>query len=321
MSERDPLLKTGPQVQRAADNTETGEITNVDESQLSKIVIQESWIIAKNALPVICSYVLQNSIQTGSVFVVGRLGPFELSVAAFSYMFCMSTTWLLGLGGTTAIDTLASASFTSSGDPKKVGLILQRAGIVLSAFYVPFAILWFFSAGFLRALKQEEELADSVQDFLRVLIPGGVGYVAFEALKKYLQAQNIMQAGTYVLLITSPVNLGLNYVLIYSMKLGLLGAPLATGITYWLSFLLLLVYTWRIDGYQCWGGFSKDALRGLWPMTKLAFNGIMMIGTEWWSFEIITIAAGQLGGLDLSAQSVICTSDQLLNTIPFGCKY
>lgn len=236
-------------------------------------------------------------------------------------MFAMATTWLLGLGGTTAIDTLASATFSSSSDKHKVGVILQRAGIVLGVMYIPFAILWMFSAGFLRLLKQEEELADLVQQFLRVLIPGGIGYVAFEALKKYLQAQNIMQAGTYVLLVTSPLNLALNYVLIYPFGMGLLGAPLATGITYWISFGFLVLYTWKINGWQCWGGFSKDALSGLWPMTKLAIGGVLMIGTEWWSFEIITIAAGQLGGLDLSAQSVICTSDQLLNTIPFGCMY
>lgn len=317
MSERSPLLKSNP---HGDDVPEEGTIDAVNDSKsYTGQVLTEFWIILKNALPVIGSYILQNSIQTGSVFVVGRSSPLNLSVAAFSYMFAMATTWLLGLGGTTAIDTLASASFSSASDKRRVGVILQRAGIVLGVMYIPFAILWFFSAGFLRLLKQEEELADLVQEFLRVLIPGGIGYVGFEALKKYLQAQNIMQAGSYVLLITSPLNLALNYVMIYTFGMGLLGAPLATGITYWLSFGLLAIYTWKVDGYQCWGGFSREALKGLWPMTKLATNGVLMIGTEWWSFEIITIVAGQLGGLDLSAQSVICTSDQLLNTIPFGC--
>ena len=40
---------------------------------------------------VILSYVLQNSIQTVSILVVGRLGPDELSAAAFSLMFAMVT--------------------------------------------------------------------------------------------------------------------------------------------------------------------------------------------------------------------------------------
>lgn len=40
---------------------------------------------------VILSYILQNSIQTVSILVVGRLGPNELSAAAFSLMFAMVT--------------------------------------------------------------------------------------------------------------------------------------------------------------------------------------------------------------------------------------
>ena len=43
-----------------------------------------------------------------------------------------------------------------------------------------------------------------------------------------------------------------------------------------------------------------------------------MVGTEWLAFEIITIMAGRLGTIPLAAQSVIATTDQLLNTIPFG---
>lgn len=40
---------------------------------------------------VIFSYILQNSIQTVSIVIVGRLGPTELSVAAFSLMLAFVT--------------------------------------------------------------------------------------------------------------------------------------------------------------------------------------------------------------------------------------
>ena len=40
---------------------------------------------------VILSYILQNSIQTTSIIVAGRLGPDELSVAAFSLMLAFVT--------------------------------------------------------------------------------------------------------------------------------------------------------------------------------------------------------------------------------------
>lgn len=129
-----------------------------------------------------------------------------------------------------------------------------------------------------------------------------------------------MRPGTYVLLITSPINAGLNYLFIYTFKIGLLGAPIATGISYWLSFILLLLYTRFIAGSRCWGGWSRKCL-SLKPMgmfARLAVLGVVHIGTEWWAFEIVAIVAGQLGTIPLASQSVIMTTDQVMNTIPFG---
>jgi len=44
------------------------------------------WQLLRDSVPVILSYILQNSIQTVSVLIAGRLGPDELSVSAFSLM-------------------------------------------------------------------------------------------------------------------------------------------------------------------------------------------------------------------------------------------
>ncbi len=127
-----------------------------------------------------------------------------------------------------------------------------------------------------------------------------------------------MRAGAYVLAITSPVNVGLNVLFIYTFDFGLVGAPLATGLSYWLSFLLLVAYARFVQGAECWGGLSRRCFHNLWTFTRLALLGIAHVGTEWWAFEIVAIVAGQLGKRPLAAQSVIMTSDQILNTVPFG---
>lgn len=127
-----------------------------------------------------------------------------------------------------------------------------------------------------------------------------------------------MRPGTYVLLITSPINAGLNFLFVYTFKMGLFGAPIATGISYWLSFLLLLAYARFVSGWDCWGGWSKKCLHHIGPFAKLAILGVIHVGTEWWAFEIVAIVAGQLGTIPLAAQSVIMTTDQVMNTIPFG---
>jgi MATE family multidrug resistance protein len=154
-----------------------------------RAILHELLILLRASLPVVVAYALQNSLQTVSVLIVGRLSPEALATAAFSYMFAASSGWLVALGGTTAIDTLASASFTGSSNPHTLGTILQRAFVVLFLFYVPVAGLWVFSEPVFAALGQEAFLARDAARFLGVLAPGGLGYVYFEALKKYLQAQ------------------------------------------------------------------------------------------------------------------------------------
>lgn len=171
----------------------TGELYELEDGTVSQtqLVLAEFWILLKGSIPVVVAYALQNSLQTISVLIVGRLSPEALATAAFSYMFAMATGWLVALGGTTAIDTLASATFTGSKNRHDLGIILQRSFIVLLLFYIPIAILWFCSEPVFKALGQEDYIARDSARFLSVLAPGGLGYIYFEALKKYLQAQGM----------------------------------------------------------------------------------------------------------------------------------
>lgn len=277
------------------------------------------WFLTKASIPVILAYMLQNSLQTMSILVAGRHSSEALAVSAFAYMFAMATAWLIALGGTSALDTLASSSFTSSKDKKHLGILLQRGIFVLSLFYVAVFVLWCFSEQLFRALGQPEHICVQSSRFLQLLGPGGLGYVWFECMKKFLQAQGIYRPGTYVLLVTSPLNVFLNYVFIYTFDFGVYGAPIATGISYWLSFLLLVAYAALVEGKECWSGLNlSKAITNAWPFARLAFLGVIHVGTEWWAFEIVALAAGRLGPLPLAAQSVVMTADQIINTIPFG---
>lgn len=122
-------------------STEDGEEEIEDEDEDGKsqwqLMLHEFWILLRGSLPVILAYTLQNSLQTFSVLIVGRLSPEALATAAFAYMFAMASGWLIALGGTTAIDTLASATFTGSKNPQDLGVILQRAYVVLGSFTSP----------------------------------------------------------------------------------------------------------------------------------------------------------------------------------------
>lgn len=126
------------------------------------------------------------------------------------------------------------------------------------------------------------------------------GYALFESGKRYLQAQGLFKAATYVLLICAPVNALLNWLLVWvcppkktldgvddltwpvqhpTIGVGFKGAPIAVCITDWLMAILLFGYVRFVAGKECWGGFTKRALVNWTPMIKLAVPGFIMLGT------------------------------------------
>jgi MATE family multidrug resistance protein len=162
-----------------------------DTSELlhGKRILTEFWELFKGSVPVILAYMLQMSLQTVPVIIVGHLSSMYLAASAFSLMFALVTGWMIALGGTTAMDTLASSTFTGSENKHDLGILLQRAFLVLGAFFVPVAVIWACSEHIFLALGQDPELSSLSSKFLTALIPGGLGYIYFETMKKYLQAQ------------------------------------------------------------------------------------------------------------------------------------
>jgi MATE family multidrug resistance protein len=158
-----------------------GEVYELEDGEMpkNKLVLHEFWVLFKGSVPVIAAYSLQNSLQTLSVLIVGRASPEDLATAAFSYMFAMCTGWLIALGGSTALDTLASSTFTGSTNKHDLGVLLQRSFIILGLFYIPVAALWVFSEPIFIALGQDPDLSRDSAKFLTYLIPGGIGYIYF----------------------------------------------------------------------------------------------------------------------------------------------
>lgn len=254
-------------------------------------------------------------------------GSFLISAddPTFFFFGVFFTGWCVALGGSTALDTLGSQAFTGGKHSTDLSVHFQRCVTLLWLLFVPVGIVWANMAPVLMALGQEEQLSRDTQQYLRVLLLAAPGYIGFECLKKYLQCQGIMDASTYVLILISPINVALNIYFVHYTRFGITGSPIALSLTFWLAFLFLIMYTACSPTHtrnQTWGGIQLRAAlldgRACVEFLKLALPGILMVGTEWAAFEIVALAAARLGSIPLAAQSVIMTTDQILNTIPFG---
>ncbi|KAI8080727.1 mate-domain-containing protein [Gilbertella persicaria] len=280
-----------------------------------------SWLV-KNAMPLVLSYLLQNSLQSVSIITAGRLGPHELASATLGSMFVTISGLSVATGATLSLDTLCSQAFTSSEDKTVVGLHVQRCLAFLSLLYIPLVGIWWHAESIFLLLRQDPMVAQFAGTYVRWMILAAPAFALFESLKKLLQAQGLFQAPTYILLMTAPVNLWLNYLLVHSSwSLGFHGAAIASCISYWCMVVLLFVYIQCVNGYQAWPRWSTVAAfdtRHWKPMVQLAVPGILLICTETWAYEIIALGASWVDTINLGAQSVILTSITALYTLAFG---
>lgn len=206
-----------------------------------------------------------------------------------------------------------------------IGHILQRTFVLSLITAAMVMVFWWNIEPVLLALKQPRDLVAGMKVYLRsatLLLPA-LGLV--ECMKAYLQVQGeyhcervvaditgIMNPPPLILLCLLPFHTGMAIFLVHYTPLRAPGAALATGITLWVTGLLLVVYALRTRARQCWEGFSNQAFKEWANVLWLAIPGALMFGSELWAFEVIALLAGRLGHTAVAAQAVISTLDNIV---------
>ena len=276
---------------------------------------REAKTIAVYSRSLVVTFFLQYSLNVVSIFAVARLGTIELGAVSLASMTATITYNAPVQGLCTCLDTLCSQAF-GSGRKELVGLQLQRMVYFLMLFFIPVAVVWLNAESILGAMIEKESAAFAAT-YLRILLLGAPAYACFEAGKRFVQAQGLFHATTYVLLIAAPVNALLNWLFVWHLGWGFKGAPLAVALTQNMLPLLLFLYVWRVAGSESWGGFRWAALKNWGPMIRLALPGMIMVVAEWFAFEILTLASGRIGVTTLAAQSILVTVTSTTFQLPF----
>lgn len=313
-TERTSLLHTfpSPESHRPASRRRSDVVSSVgtdatDADEDAGSTASELRLLARYSLPLIATYLLQYSFFVITTIVAGHLGPEDLAAESIGVM----TMNVIGLaifeGMATALDTLCAQAY-GSGNLVGVGLHIQRMFLLMAVSCVPIGIVWAISPWFLPLLLKQPGLAVKAGSFLRYSLVGLPGYAAFEALKRFLQAQGECNVGMVVLIICAPVNAVLSWAFAFPLGMGLAGAALGTALSNNLRFVLLLAYivspmgTWS---HGCWGGFSRDALKKWGPMMGLSVAGAAATLAEWGAFEILIFSTSYLSTEHLAAQTVL----------------
>jgi MATE family multidrug resistance protein len=204
-----------------SDNQEVDEeeIDKTWEEAIMAGLIQTTWrreaqVIGKYTAPLMVTFLLQYSLTVASIFTLGHMGKEQLSAVTLASMTANITGYAVYQGLATSLDTLCAQAY-GSGKKKLVGLQLQRMVWFLMVITIPIALVWFFSDKILVRLIPESEVAKLAGLYLKIVLLGAPGYACFEGGKRYVQAQGLFSAATYVLLICAPLNALMNWLFVW----------------------------------------------------------------------------------------------------------
>ncbi|MFC3167068.1 MATE family efflux transporter [Paracoccus fontiphilus] len=260
-------------------------------------------------LPLIGSHLARMAIGVGDTIMVGWYGVEALAglVIATSFFHIL---FFLGMGfGTGVLGLIATA--IARGDETEVRRATRMALWLSGGFGLAVMPLMWWSEPILSALGQTPAVAGYAQDYLRVAGWGLAVVLGQVTLNSYLAAMERTQIVMWVTLAGLPVNVVLNWVLIFgnlgAPELGVQGAAIASLTVQCLQLVLLVVYAawlpvarkfhlfqrlWRPD----WPALRTVAAIGLPIGLTMVAEGGLFVGSN--------IMMGWIGTQQLAAHGI-----------------
>lgn len=166
---------------------------------------REAKVLARYSRPLVFTFLLQYSLPVASVFALGHWGAVELSGVSLGSMTVNVTGCAIYQGLATSLDTLCAQAY-GSGRKQLVGLHTQRMIFFLWVITIPIGALWLNAEPILSKIIPDPQVASLAALYIRVVLLGAPGLAAFEAGKRFVQAQGLFAATFYVLLLAAPLN-------------------------------------------------------------------------------------------------------------------
>lgn len=203
-----------------------------------------------------------------------------------------------------AVETLCGQAFGAQ-KYGMLGVYMQRSTILLSLAGVVLTVIYVFSEPMLIFLGESPRIASAAALFVYGLIPQIFAYAANFPIQKFLQAQSIVAPSAYISAATLVVHLGMSWVAVYEIGLGLLGASLVLSLSWWI--MVIGQYVYIVKSERCrrtWQGFTWEAFSGLYGFFKLSAASAVMLCLETWYFQILVLLAGLLPNPELALDSL-----------------
>ncbi len=279
--------------------------------------------LATLALPVAGTQVSTMLLGLVDTAMVGRVSVEAIGAASLANVWVFGTL-MFAQGVIFGVDPIVTQAH-GAGDGARAARALQHGIVLAGLLSLPVAGLWLGTERFLLAAGQDPELAAAAHAYTRVQIPSVPFFLAYGAMRQYLQGRELVRPALWVILIANVANVLFNWVLIFgnlgAPALGLVGAGIATSLTRVVMAIGLV--TWvrgfalHDDAWVPWGRASFDR-QAIAQVLALGLPVAVQISLEVWAFSGAAILAGWLGAVPLAAHTIALNMAAFTFMMPLG---
>jgi MATE family multidrug resistance protein len=267
--------------------------------------------------PLALTNVSQVALTLTDTIFLGHLSTEALGAATLgATLFWAAAAALLGLGF-----GVAAAFARARGAGRPVGAT-ARASVIAGLLAVPplWLILW-VSGPILRGLGQDPLLADLAQDYLRAMGWGVLPFYGFLVLRGWTAACERPGPALAVTLVAILANALFDWVLIFGLGLGIVGAGLASALSNTLMFggLAWLVARDPVLGDRtAWAGSWAGGVAGLPALLRLSLPVVGSMTLEVAVFGAAAILVGLFGTVAIAAHGIALQVASATFMVPLG---
>ena len=232
----------------------------------------------------------------------------------FANVSCLSIL----IGMTSAVQTLCSQQ-NGAGRYKEVGITLQRSILILSFISLPIAVIWFNVTIIFRLFRIEESVCIVMGNFMRVRILCIPIDVIYESYRQYLMAIGVMRPSMWGAVTFNLSLVVFSTLFVCVLKLGYECLAWSWVLSMFLCGLVQIGLSWShpsvVRTMQPWDWAAWER----WDeFVGLGLPGTVMMCSEWWAFEILTMFASLLGTAEVGAQNLVLQTHALAVMIAAG---
>ncbi|KAK1226834.1 ethionine resistance protein [Marasmius sp. AFHP31] len=194
--------------------------------------------------------------------------------------------------------------------------------VISTVALIPIIALWLNSETILLLLRQDPEVARLASIYIRWMCMGLPAFTFNSVARRYFMCQDLFTVPGYIIVAVAPINALLNYLFVWgpeAIRLGFIGAPIATATSYYLISIAYIIYGAYYAPRKAWHPITMSMFKDLWLIVKLGLAGVGQTASEWWAWDVLALIASQLGSeVILAAQSVLVVTSSCTWQAPFA---